>query len=402
MRRHLPLFVAIGSEAKDPVGVSNCAPGCFFLSDDGLCEIQVKHGYAAKPETCRLFPFNQLRRYGKYLMVRPHSSLCPLQVVRGPSLSDSSEHLALLDAMSLHEISAAIPRVVLAVSHTQDVIPFERHVATLSEQFLDGDGYLPFVRSQLEALEAQRYTSDQSDAEIQNVTAIAADLLDCPVESELGLDPDLVRTMIAATPYLRSELIFNDDVPDNAAATRPHVPLDFAKVPLALLCIYLFAETARRAGMKRVTFQSIVKIAHELRALAELLPITSSVIAWRDGLPIEMAGFQDRELRAAFYRIAKALLPSVQKKRRATLGDILREHAPVDRSTRAPFFRQVAKQMAGRVAPLGDEPLLTGRVRTRERVASTLQRAALATGDEQFLEIVYRRLRSRTLHGRAT
>jgi hypothetical protein len=35
------------------VGMKNCPPACFFLDNDGLCGIQVEHGYDAKPETCR-------------------------------------------------------------------------------------------------------------------------------------------------------------------------------------------------------------------------------------------------------------------------------------------------------------------------------------------------------------
>lgn len=54
----LQLFITDGD--GDAAGthstVRNCPPGCFVLENDGLCEIQLEHGYAAKPETCRLFP----------------------------------------------------------------------------------------------------------------------------------------------------------------------------------------------------------------------------------------------------------------------------------------------------------------------------------------------------------
>ena len=71
MRPTLPLFVS----PPDPrtsggqVSIGNCAPGCFFLADDGRCDIHRERGFAAKPETCRLFPFNNFRRVGRFLIV---------------------------------------------------------------------------------------------------------------------------------------------------------------------------------------------------------------------------------------------------------------------------------------------------------------------------------------------
>lgn len=44
--------------------ITNCPPACFFLTEDGLCGIQLEHGYDQKPETCRLFPFNQFHIVG--------------------------------------------------------------------------------------------------------------------------------------------------------------------------------------------------------------------------------------------------------------------------------------------------------------------------------------------------
>src|SRR2546422_9504145 len=46
------------AEAASHYHVRNCAPNCFFLNDQRMCGVQVEFGYASKPETCRLFPFN--------------------------------------------------------------------------------------------------------------------------------------------------------------------------------------------------------------------------------------------------------------------------------------------------------------------------------------------------------
>jgi hypothetical protein len=49
--------------------VRNLPPACFMLTKDGRCATHVTHGFAAKPETCRLFPFNQFGLLGDYLIV---------------------------------------------------------------------------------------------------------------------------------------------------------------------------------------------------------------------------------------------------------------------------------------------------------------------------------------------
>src|SRR6476659_5582028 len=48
LRRALPLFVSRGAKHDaHHAEVKNCAPGCFFLADDGNCEVHAEHGYEA-------------------------------------------------------------------------------------------------------------------------------------------------------------------------------------------------------------------------------------------------------------------------------------------------------------------------------------------------------------------
>jgi len=53
---------------------------CFFLDDQGLCQVEVDHGRDSKPASCRLFPFNRVFRLGAYTIVDYNSVICPLQV----------------------------------------------------------------------------------------------------------------------------------------------------------------------------------------------------------------------------------------------------------------------------------------------------------------------------------
>ena len=44
---------------------------CWFLADDGLCRIEAEDGRAAKPASCRLFPFNRVFTLGAAFALGP-------------------------------------------------------------------------------------------------------------------------------------------------------------------------------------------------------------------------------------------------------------------------------------------------------------------------------------------
>lgn len=54
---------------------------CWFLADDGMCRIEVEDGRAAKPASCRLFPFNRVFHVGATMVVDYNSVICPLATV---------------------------------------------------------------------------------------------------------------------------------------------------------------------------------------------------------------------------------------------------------------------------------------------------------------------------------
>jgi len=61
--------------------VVDVTDGCWMLRPDGLCAIEVDRGYAEKPHTCRLFPFNRIFSVGGERVVDFNSKICPLQDV---------------------------------------------------------------------------------------------------------------------------------------------------------------------------------------------------------------------------------------------------------------------------------------------------------------------------------
>ena len=75
-----PAITAFLRRRGEAITAFNPRDRCWFLADDGLCKIEVEDGRAAKPASCRLFPFNRVFRIGSYTIVDYNSVICPMGV----------------------------------------------------------------------------------------------------------------------------------------------------------------------------------------------------------------------------------------------------------------------------------------------------------------------------------
>ena len=75
-----PALTAFLRRRGEAITAFNPRDRCWFYADDGLCRIEVEDGRAAKPASCRLFPFNRVFRIGAYTVVDYNSVICPLTV----------------------------------------------------------------------------------------------------------------------------------------------------------------------------------------------------------------------------------------------------------------------------------------------------------------------------------
>jgi Fe-S-cluster containining protein len=75
-----PALTSFLRRRGDAITAFNPRDRCWFLADDGLCRIEREDGRAAKPASCRLFPFNRVFRLGPYTIVDYNSVICPLTV----------------------------------------------------------------------------------------------------------------------------------------------------------------------------------------------------------------------------------------------------------------------------------------------------------------------------------
>lgn len=284
MRPGLPLFVEpVGSKGDDRYRVRNAAPGCFFLADDGRCDIHVSAGFSSKPETCRFFPFNAFVRFGKYFVVGFHRGMCPLEVMPAASPSPDSDYGHLLRVMADRGISALVPAALVA-NDADAVIARERRA-----------------------------------------------------------------TQLAAT-----------------------------------WALFLVASAASRAGMRKISIQTLCQLQMDLAPILTLMAYCTRVVCWRSRAPIALDHFEDEETTVRFVRVARALLPGLQHRHPRMLGDVLVEHAPPTPLARQRFLTRIAHLAADSFVPLGEEAPLPP-LRSRSPLRSVVERWALANLDEHIL-----------------
>lgn len=391
------LHVFLDPHGSDPaatfVRVRSCPPGCFFLSERGLCGIQLAYGYAAKPETCRLFPFNYLRRVGNHLVVAPHTRLCPLAITPKGARDQKSEHGALLGDLRREGISARVP--VCDVGWIQDVgrlLGLEREIVTVGGK-LDGTAtYADFAATQLALTYSHFPTTgercavgaEEASSRIQRFGDRATHALgvsDRPAE-----DPRVVRTLVAATSSLRASMLFrHKENPEGLSVGD----IGIHRVPYAVFGIYLLATLARNAGMVDVTFQTVFDLHRAFGPILFVLVNSDRKMVWRRGTSIPLSLSQgDRDLEGPYLRVVKALL---DESAHNTFGEVVGEYSPRDPASRVRFLGLLGTGLRGR--------LIDTRLRSQERptfraaVRGAVQRLAFALVDDNTLSRLAHRRR---------
>lgn len=381
--------------------VSNCPPACFFLTEKGRCQVHENYGYDAKPETCRLFPFNYFRRAKEYLVVAPHPTLCPLEVLSSDAFSARSDHLALLEEMRTHGIGAAVSPCLTPAGDLRKSIRLEQEIVRLSEQFLRVGSYRDFAAAQLRV--TRDYESSMGDdgtdpREVMNdFLDTMSEILAVPPQSLQSDVADVIQTVVAATPFLRSELLFPVS---HAQGTQRTSLLDPPQAPFVLLGIHALATFAYTAGMAQVTFQTVTKLFHDFKALLLLLSYSDSVMVWRPYTMMDLSHIEHRDFRTRYLSIVKSLLPKRQYGSGVALGTILRDHSPSDDIERVQFLKLLAQRLVGRITPLDSEAFSHAQFSLKLRAYA--QRWAVATMPEDIIGAASERLASRYPKGPST
>lgn len=361
------------------VRVYNCPPACFFLTESGKCSIHQTHGANAKPETCRLFPFNKFVQVGTTLVVAPNLELCPLHVVPRGDRNPLSDHTLLQEQLA-QGVQAFISVLEAPPPEADAAIDLEREVVSLSHEYLESGDYRAYARAQLRAYWASHQhvhcASDPTDLLAAHSAALEEVLGSAPPP----LSVPGTRTLIAATPVIRAVLGFHN--PSGRLLTVEAVE----RLPVVLSALATIAAYLEAAGTS-VTFQALMRLFGEGQALLSVMSQVDRVMMWSYGSTIPSGISGSPAERAQYAELAKALLPSSQRRARRTLGallvDALRD-GPRDAASRMARLRYFGRHVAGRMRTADSRESLRAHFRGRPLV----QRTALRLMPPKMLQLI--------------
>jgi len=390
-RRALRFFLdPCAAGAGNHYHARNFEPACFFLTEQRLCSLHVDHGPDGKPETCRLFPFNQFTRAGDFLIVTPHS-LCPLEIVAADARSPLSRHDELRSTMAAIGIATHFRESPIAGGGVAALVALERRIVALCEEQLHAPRYLENAAEQLALTRLAAGAADSPEAvrerarrELDAFLAQLYAVLDEPPRADVD-DPAVARSLIAMTPSVRAQLLFVQGV---AAA-----PGELERVPYFLLALHALVGFARDAGMPAISCQTVKEVYDAYTPLLRLLVNVDRVVAWLAGADADLAVTGNAALQASYLAVAKALLPSVQRRSPTKLGDVLRRHAAGDGLDRIVLLKLLARRMDGRLVPLDRAEENSGWLRNPR--ARAKQWAVGHLGEDALLRLATRRDRGR-------
>ena len=172
------------------------------------------------------------------------------------------------------------------------------------------------------------------------------------------------------TPSLRSRLVF----PRAESPRDCQGALGFEQVPYVLLALQTLLQLARDAGLHEITYQSVAGIFDDSQPLLRLLAHLDRVVVWRPGEIVDVHWGRATRYHEPYVRLAKALLPGVQRERRWPLWRVLCEHLPQEEVDRAVFLRMLARQIVNHLVSIDESSVVADR---RSPIRSAVQHWAL-------------------------
>jgi hypothetical protein len=283
--------------------------------------------------------------------------MCPLEVLPVNSRSPLSDHRSLLGAMTSRGIASEVTLRRAILGDPDRAIALERRICELSELYIDpaAGTFHEFIDAQVAITrDAQTYDARSTGASSNSVCAStltehAARLLGVNLQEIVPFDDEVDRTIIALTPYLRSEFVFARRAPHQQESEAMSIAVD--RVPGLILGLRFMARLAVRAGMTNVTFQTVTGLLRRFNALIWCIAHAADVLVWRSGLmPFAMEARQ-KPFASRYVRIIRDLMPSRQQKRACALVDVLCRHAAWDGAERMAFIAYVGTHLPRLVAP---------------------------------------------------
>ena len=275
------------SRDADTIELSTPVTGCHFLQPDNHCGIEARHGRAAKPGVCTLFPFNVLRRIGPAVVVAPHF-LCPLRVVV-PALPGKVEgtHGKLVDAVAesgmlgLDGRGSHLPSIpVRQGTSLREVVPREVVFRDTCQAALGQRSFRDVVRD---------FSSDSNafDVDLQRI----ADILGLKQLDSSNVRDRLDDVLLSLAPALRLEYLRLS--PDGVLRA----------LALTELLVRTEGGLSERMLEPQVTYRSAIA----RRAGIQLLAHGDEPLSHKRALPAKAPAISDPQLTFAAFRISRSI-----------------------------------------------------------------------------------------------
>lgn len=289
----------------------NVTDGCWFLGDNGFCDIEVESGRDAKPSTCRLFPFNRVYRIGDVRVVDFNSTLCPIEArVGGVTHAEVVKDLDQIGASPLVDSPKPAPPGLAADW-------WEREIAT-------------------QALYRQ-HARDPIAAAVALGDGNAAAQIDgwCVV---FGVEPSLLATLLPSVgervAQLAGSLRFAQLFDGRIASYDD----ELAALPTRLLGLTMLGALAAEAMGATPSLRALTELWHGQRATLDVL------VAWERKVQIKTPQFS-ADLPAALQPHLGKLL-GLGFRGQKTLGEIVLEiAAPLTEAERPLVLALAASQL---------------------------------------------------------
>lgn len=287
---------------------------CWFLDDGGLCRIEAEDGRAAKPASCRLFPFNRVFRLGSYTVVDYNSVICPIAAGEGGGIAHA-DVLAEIEAIA----DASIVGTALPARHAeaegQAFVEAERAIAAAAfaaAAAIPGGGAEAGVEEAAAAVWAA-----QADAAALGTEREAAEAAVRAIAGAAWRLPS-GRTLAAAL-WLTPSMRFNELYGPRQYAPRSAMPPVLARMWLAWLGFAALGEAlaGRALGLQELT-----------TLWSEQAPLMHAVARWTEAPalkpgPVELPGVDPGGLVRG---LGQAFVDNRKTKR--TLGELLDRLGP--------------------------------------------------------------------------
>jgi Fe-S-cluster containining protein len=291
-----PTLAAFLRRRGEAITAFNPRDRCWFLADDGLCRIEVEDGRAAKPASCRLFPFNRVFRLGAYTIVDYNSVICPLTIG-----DDGITHASIIDELA----SITDPTIVATP------LPAGRDPEAEARAFVDTERAIAeaifAAPGDLGAAWEAQSGALSLDSERDIATAAFTALLGTPWQLPSA-------ATLTATTWLTPSLRFNELYGPRQYASRPAMTPILARMWLAWLG---FAALGEQLADRHLTLQELTTL------WSEQAPLMHAIARWTDAPilkpgPIELPGADPSNLVRSF---AQSLVDN--RKPRKPLGDLI-------------------------------------------------------------------------------